>query len=71
MACEEILKIVQSVQSVQAVWLIGGLGTFFKENLFGLQILIYFFHVLLDSNLFEINISYGFGDIQVIKFLCQ
>ena len=37
---------------------------------FCLQI-IYFFHVLFDCNLFEINISYGFGDIKAISLLCQ
>ena len=27
--------------------------------------------MLLDCNLFEINISYGFGDIKAINLLCQ
>ena len=32
----------------------------------------YFFHVLLDCNLkFEINISYGFGNIRAINLLCN
>jgi len=30
--------------------------------------MIYFFHVLFDCNLFEINISYGFRDIKAYKF---
>ena len=35
--------------------------------LFWLQIM-YFLHVLLDYNLFEMNISYGFGNIKAINF---
>ena len=27
--------------------------------------------MLLDGNLFEINISYGFGNIKAINLLCQ
>ena len=34
----------------------------FKQKLFCLRI-IYFFYVLLGCSLFEINISYGFGDL--------
>ena len=34
-------------------------------------VIIYFFHVLFDCNLFKINISYGFGDIKAINLLCQ
>ena len=33
--------------------------------------IIYFIHVLLDCNLFEINISYGFLNIKTINSLCQ
>ena len=33
--------------------------------------MIYFFHVLFDCNLLEINISYSFGDIKGINLLCQ
>ena len=29
----------------------------------------YFFHVLLDCNLFEMNISYGFGNMKAINLL--
>ena len=36
-------------------WWFECVGAFFKQKLFGL------FHVLFDCNLFEINISYGFG----------
>ena len=32
---------------------------------------MYFFHVLLDYNLFEMNISYSFGHIKAINLLCQ
>ena len=39
----------------------------FKQKLISLRI-IYFVHVLLDCNLFEINISYGFRNINL---LCQ
>ena len=39
----------------------------FKQKLFCLH----FFHVLLDCILFEINISYSFGDIKAINLLCQ
>ena len=35
--------------------------------LFWLQIM-YFLHLLLDYNLFEMNISYGFGNIKAINF---
>ena len=37
----------------------------FKQKLFCLRVM-YFFHVLLDCNLFEISISYSFGSL-----LCQ
>ena len=43
---------------------------FLQQKLFCLQT-IYFFHVLFDCNLFEINISYGFGDNKAINLLCQ
>ena len=43
---------------------------FLQQKLFCLQI-IYFFHVLFNCNLFEINISYRFGDIKAINLLCQ
>ena len=33
--------------------------------------MIYFVHVLLDCNLFEIDISYGFRNIKAINLLCQ
>ena len=33
--------------------------------------LLHSFNVLLDCNLFEINISYGLGDIKAINLLCQ
>ena len=34
-------------------------------------VLSYFFHVFLDCNLFEINISYDFQNIKAINLLCQ
>ena len=42
----------------------------FKQKRFCLRI-TYFFHVLLDCNLFEINVSYGFGNIKAINLLRQ
>ena len=39
----------------------------FKQKFFCLQS----FHVLLDCNLLEINISYGFGNIKVVHLLRQ
>ena len=47
---------------------LGGGG--FKQTFISLQI-IYFVHVLLDCNLFEISISYGFRNIKAINSLCQ
>ena len=40
----------------------------FKQNLF---FCLHYFHVLFNCNLFENNISYGFGDIKTINLLCQ
>ena len=42
----------------------------FKQKLISLR-KRYFVHVLLDCNLFEINISYGFRNIAAINLLCQ
>ena len=54
------------------VRLVAGLNALrlFKTDFFCLRIM-YFFHVLLDCNLFEMNISYGFGNIKAINLLCQ
>ena len=49
---------------------LGGVANFWFESvgafLFKKQFFVskYVFHVLLDCNLFEINIRYGFGDIK-------
>ena len=51
------------------VRLVAGLNAL-RQTLFCLRIM-YFFRVLLDCNLFEINISYGFGNIKAINLLCQ
>ena len=63
---------MQKCSCLDAVRLIAGLNALglFTTEAFCLQI-IYFFHVLFDYNLFEINISYGFGDIKAINLLCQ
>ena len=45
-------------------------GVFLNKKLISLQI-IYFVHVLLECNLFEINISYGFQNIKAINLLHQ
>ena len=42
----------------------------FKKKHFCPRI-IYFLHVLLHSNLIQINISCGFGNIKAINLLCQ
>ena len=42
----------------------------FKQTFVSLRI-IYFVHVLLDCNLFEISISYGFRNIKTINSLCR
>ena len=42
----------------------------FKQNLISLRI-IYFVHVLLDCNLYEVKESYSFRNIKVINLLCQ
>ena len=42
----------------------------FKRKLFFLLQIIYFFHVLLDCNLFEMNISYSFRDVSIPAASC-
>ena len=53
--------------TVYAAWLIAGSNVLrFLQQVFCPKIL-YFFHVLFDCNLFEINISYGFGDTMAAR----
>ena len=42
----------------------------FKQTFISLR-MMYFVHVLLDCNLFEINISYSFRNIKAINLLCK